>query len=59
MVPLKPVEEVTLTEVEPDDPGAEMATVDLFDGIAAKKPGWMVKVSDWVLLLGLKLLSPP
>jgi len=28
MVPLNPEEEETLTEVEPDDPGAEIVTCD-------------------------------
>ena len=28
MVPLKPVEEETETEVEPEEPGAEIVTVD-------------------------------
>jgi hypothetical protein len=58
MVPLNPVEEDTETEVEPDDPGAEIVTVDWFKGTCAKKPGWMVKLNDCVLLLELKLKSP-
>jgi hypothetical protein len=47
-----------VTDVDPDDPGADTVATDWFDGIAAKKPGWIVKLSDCVVLLGLKLASP-
>jgi hypothetical protein len=36
-----------------DVPGAEIITVALFDGPRRKKPGWMLKVSDCVLLIEL------
>jgi hypothetical protein len=58
MVPLNPVDDSTETELEPEDPGVEIATDDWFNGMAAKNPGVIVKESDWVVLLGLKLASP-
>ena len=59
MVPVNPVEETTVTEVDPPDPGALTTTCDWLAGTFAKNPGWMVKVTGCVLLLGLKLRSPP
>jgi hypothetical protein len=59
MVPLKPLEFMTLIVVLPTPPGAEMETVDCAELTVAKKPGVMVKVWDWVVLLGWKLGSPP
>jgi hypothetical protein len=58
MVPLNPVDDETETELEPEDPGAEMATDDRFNGIAAKNPGVIANESDCVVLLRLKLASP-
>jgi hypothetical protein len=58
IMPLKPVEFKTLTDVDPRLPGAEMTTVDCAEPIDAKKPGVIVNVCDWVELLGLKLGSP-
>jgi hypothetical protein len=58
IVPLKPVELETDTDDCPVEPGAEITTVDCDDEIAAEKPGVIVKVCDWVVLLALKLESP-
>jgi hypothetical protein len=58
MVPLKPLEFDTLTELVPEPPGVAITTVDCADGIVAKNPGVIVKVCDWVVLLELKLESP-
>jgi hypothetical protein len=58
IVPLNPVELDTLTDVVPEPPGSEITTADCAEGMAAKKPGVMVKVMGGVLLLVSKLLSP-
>jgi hypothetical protein len=58
IVPLKPVELETVTDVTPEDPGAEIETCDALVGIVAKKPGVIVKVIGGALALALKLLSP-
>jgi len=61
MVPLNPVDDETETELCPDAPGAETCTKekDWLEGMAAKNPGVIVNDTDWVVLLTLKLLSPP
>jgi hypothetical protein len=58
IVPLKPLEFMTLIDVLPTPPGAEMVTVDSAELTVAKKPGVIVKLWDWVVLLGWKLGSP-
>jgi hypothetical protein len=58
IVPLNPVELETLIEVAPDPPGAVIRTVDCADEIVPKKPGVIVNVWGWVVLLALKLASP-
>ena len=56
-VVVKPVEAMMPTVLVPLEPGALMLT---FVGAATNaKPGWTVNVSGAVLLLGLKLKSPP
>jgi hypothetical protein len=60
-VPLNPVDEDTLTEVEPEAPGAVIVT--WLEPTAAKKPGWIVNVIGGELVLPatavpLKLASP-
>jgi hypothetical protein len=55
IVPLNPVDVVTLTEETPVPPGAATVTVDC--PIAAKNPAVMVNVCD-VEVLALKLESP-
>jgi len=59
MVPLKPLDVATVTEVLPDIPGAETTTCPLPEGIEAEKPGAMTTLCGCVVLLGLKLTSPP
>jgi hypothetical protein len=59
IVPVKPLEVETVTDVLPDIPGAETNTCPLPEGTEAENPGVIVKVWDCVVLLGLKLLSPP
>lgn len=44
IVPLKPVEFETVIEDVPAPPAAEIWTTDALPGIAAKKPGVIVKV---------------
>jgi DNA/RNA endonuclease YhcR with UshA esterase domain len=39
MVPLNPVEDETITELAPVEPGAEMVTDEALAGTAAKNPG--------------------
>jgi hypothetical protein len=56
--PLKPLEFITLIDVLPTPPGAEMVTVDCAELTVAKKPGVIVKVWDWVVLFAWKLGSP-
>jgi hypothetical protein len=56
IVPVNPPEETTDTEVEPEDPGAEIET-KAPRGIEAKKPGEIVNVIGGVLLLAAKLAS--
>jgi hypothetical protein len=51
IAPLKPVEFRTLTDVDPRPPGVEMTTVDCAELMSAKKPGVMVNVCDWIVLL--------
>src|SRR4030081_3156493 len=54
---LKPVEANTLMGMLPDSPAELMLT----NGTAprlVRNPGWIVKLTDCVLLLSLKLLSP-
>src|ERR1700674_5633765 len=54
---VKPLEANTLRGMLPDSPAELMLT----DGTAprlVRNPGWIVKLTDCVLLLGLKLLSP-
>jgi hypothetical protein len=58
MVPVKPVDEEIVTDVDPVDPGAEIVTCDWVGDKAAKNPGWIVKLIDCVVLLALKLVSP-
>jgi hypothetical protein len=53
---VKPVEATMPTVVVPDKPGLVMVT---FVGPETRaKPGWIVKVTDAVLLLEWKLASP-
>jgi hypothetical protein len=59
MVPLNPVELATASEVVPADPGAVTFTYAWLDEGATKNPGVIVKVNDCVVLLALKLKSPP
>jgi hypothetical protein len=59
MVPLKPLDVATVTDVLPDIPGAEISTCELAEGTDAEKPGVMTTLCDCVVLLGLKLTSPP
>ena len=54
---VKPLEANTLMGMLPDIPAALMLT----NGTAprlVRNPGWIVKLTDCVVLLGLKLLSP-
>ena len=58
IVLVKPLEASTLMGMLPDIPAELMFT----NGAAprlVRNPGWIVKLTDCVLLLGLKLLSPP
>jgi hypothetical protein len=59
MVPLKPVEVAIVTDELPDEPGTETTTCDPADGTEAEKPGVMTTLCDCVVLLALKLASPP
>lgn len=56
MAVLKPVEAMMPTVVVPDMPG--LATLTLLGPETPANPGWIVKLADCALLLGLKLLSP-
>lgn len=58
IVPLNPLELVTLTDVVPEPPGLAITTVDWADGMEVKNPAAIVKVCDCVVLLELKLGSP-
>src|SRR5260370_14047901 len=54
---VKPLEANTLMGILPDIPAELMLTKGAAPRLV-RNPGWMVKVSGCVLLLGLKLLSP-
>jgi hypothetical protein len=58
MVPLNPLELVTLMDVDPEPPGAEINTVDCAEGISAKNPGVIVNDCDCAEVLAVKLESP-
>lgn len=58
MVPLKPLDVETVTDVLPDIPGAAINTCELAEGTEAENPGVTTTLCDCVVLLGLKLTSP-
>jgi hypothetical protein len=58
IVPEKPEELDTETELAPLPPGDVTTTTDCVEGTVAKKPGVITKVCDCVELFSLKLASP-